>query len=139
MKNQLIAVAIQTDGTISPHAGRAEHWRVYATQGGASTPQLVWNIVLTPSSTLHEWHVKDDSSRHPLHSVDIAIALSGGDGVRTRLAERETILVDTQEADPEQAVIDFLKGELATGKGHQDELCLDPENHHQRHQSNQAS
>ena len=123
----LIAVAVREDGTLSPHAGRAKHWQVYAMNG--TQPELVWELVLTESGCLHEWHVRGDGNRHPLHSVDIALAGSGGDGVTRRLAERGTQLVTTAESDPLQAVEKFLKGTLADSLPHDESECLNPEHH----------
>lgn len=127
MSQQLIAVAVTDEGVISPHAGRALDWHVYVVNG--DTPQFVWAVTLSETGCLHEWHVRQDPERHPLHSVDIAIAGSGGDGVKRRLKERETLLVETVETNPAQAVTHFVAGNLKPGKGHDEDQCLDPENH----------
>ena len=128
MPNLLIAVALCDDGTLSPHAGRALHWQVYASTED-NKPVLAWELNLTDTGCLHEWHVRADNSRHPLHSVDIAIAGSGGAGVTRRLAERDTQLIGTAEKSPYQAVTDYLAGTLAPGRPHSEEECLDPEHH----------
>lgn len=125
MTTPLVAVAIQQDGTVSPHAGRALLWQVFAVEG--ATPEKVWELTLNDAGCLHEWHVRNDGNRHPLHSVDIAIAGSGGDGVKRRLGERDTNLVTTSETDPLKAVQNFLAGNLAAGAPHNDEDCLNPQ------------
>lgn len=129
MTTPLIAVAIQKDGSISPHAGRALYWRVFAVDG--TNPEMVWEITMTDGGCLHEWHVRNDGNRHPLHSVDVAIAGSGGDGVIRRLAERNTKLVATTETDPLKAVRNYMEGTLASGAPHNDDDCLNPEHRHQ--------
>ncbi len=122
MTTKLIAVAIQEDGTVSPHAGRALQWEVFAVDN--STQEPVWTLSLTDSGCLHEWHVRGDGNRHPLHGVDIAIAGSGGEGVTRRLAERNTELVTTTESNPLQAVVHYLEGNLPDGLPHEEAECL---------------
>lgn len=127
MTTTLIAVAIRDDGTVSPHAGRALHWRVYAVStltDGEAGPVPAWDILLTDMGCLHEWHVRQDGSRHPLHTVDVAIAGSGGEGVHKRLAERNTTLVTTAEPDALKAVLDYMAGTLAPGLPHDEADCL---------------
>jgi len=127
MTTTLIAVALRDDSTVSPHAGRALRWRVYAVStltDGEAGPAPAWDIVLTEMSCLHEWHVRQDGGRHPLHAVEVAIAGSGGDGVHKRLAERNTTLVTTAEPDPLKAVLDYMAGTLAHALPHDEAQCL---------------
>lgn len=123
MTASLIAIAIQDDNTISPHAGRAQHWEVYDVQPDQE-PVLAWTLNLTETGCLHEWHVRGDGNRHPLHSVDVAIAGSGGEGVRNRLAERDTQLVTTTETSPQKALSDFVNDTLEPGLPHDEQSCL---------------
>lgn len=127
MTAPLIAVAIASDGSLSDHAGRALHWAVYVADHG--TPERVWDIQLSETGCLHEWHVRGDGERHPLHRIDVAIARSGGEGVTRRLAARGTKLITTRETDPDTAVNHYLRGMLAPGNGHDPAVCLDPANH----------
>ena len=90
-------------------------------------PLLVWSIRLSKSGSLHEWHVRGNGERHPLHSVDVAICGSAGEGVTRRLAERDTQLLTTTETDPLKAIRDYLKGTLASGLPHEEAECLDPD------------
>ncbi|WNB74262.1 NifB/NifX family molybdenum-iron cluster-binding protein [Methylomonas koyamae] len=99
MAQKIIAVAVNQDGTIAAHAGRAATWQVYAAD--ESGAELAWTLDLTEFGSLHEWHVHGDGNRHPLHYVDAAIAASAGDGVIRRLAERNTELVTTSEISPQ--------------------------------------
>ena len=122
MTEKLVAVAITDDGSIAPHAGRASQWQVY-TVADASAISLAWTLDLTQIGCLHEWHVRGEGNRHPLHFVDIAIAASAGEGVRRRLQERETTLLTTSEANPEKAVAAYLSGNLPEGFPHEKVEC----------------
>lgn len=135
MISTLIAVATRADGSIDSHAGRALFWQVFVVTEEKPVPEHVWDIRLTETGCLHEWHVRPDNGRHPLHYVHVAIAASGGDGVRRRLNERGTMLVDTSETDPLQAVKDYVSGTLKPGKGHDEIECLNPEQHQARQDS----
>ena len=126
MDEKLIAVAVGNDGNIAPHAGRASQWMVYAVNNKCEICP-VWTLKLTNMSSLHEWHVRGDGNRHPLHYVDIAIAGSAGEGVKQRLAERNTELLTTVETSPQQAVIAYCNGNLAEGLPHDEQHCLKSE------------
>ncbi|MGR8932999.1 MAG: NifB/NifX family molybdenum-iron cluster-binding protein [Gammaproteobacteria bacterium] len=123
MDEKLIAVAVDDDGIIAPHAGRAARWLVYvvANESGAS---LAWTLDLTDIGTLHEWHVRGNGERHPLHYVDVAIAGSAGEGVKRRLLERNTELLTTVETSPQKAVEAYRVGELLEGLPHEEQHCL---------------
>lgn len=125
MTQKLVAVAIDSDGRIAPHAGRALQWRIYDLSETAA-PNLVWTLVLTHSSCLHEWHIRGKGDRHPLHFVDVVIAASAGEGVRRRLQERNTELLTTIETNPDQAVADYRSGNLAAGLPHDHQTCPHP-------------
>ncbi|WP_188745987.1 NifB/NifX family molybdenum-iron cluster-binding protein [Marinobacterium zhoushanense] len=132
MKSRLIAIATNEQGLVAPHAGRAKRWHVYALEPNDDQPELVWEINLTETGSLHEWHVRDDGRRHPLHAVDIAIAGSAGDGVTRRLAERGTELVTTAEPAPLKALTDYLNNRLSAGVPHEEPHCLHPEKREER-------
>ncbi|MBE9103274.1 NifB/NifX family molybdenum-iron cluster-binding protein [Vacuolonema iberomarrocanum] len=122
MAEQLIAVAVTNDGSIAAHAGRALQWQVY-TVSDTADPSLSWTLDLTRFGCLHEWHVRGDGNRHPLHFVDIAIAASAGEGVRRRLQQRETELLTTSEPNPEKAIAAYLSGNLPEGLPHEKVAC----------------
>lgn len=122
-ERRLIAVAVRADGTISPHAGRAKTWVVFDAAPG-EPPAEVWRLDLTPDTVLHEWHVRPDPERHPLHRVDVAIAGSGGDGVMRRLKERGVTLVLTAEPDPVAAITGLVAGTLPDALPHEHRECL---------------
>lgn len=103
MTQKIIAVAVDQDGTIAAHAGRAAKWQVFAT--GVSGVELAWTLDLTEFGGLHEWHVR-------------------GDGVIKRLAERNTELLTTRETMPQQAIAAYLAGKLAEGPPHDEQPCL---------------
>lgn len=122
MTEKLIALAVDNDGNLAPHAGRAKHWLVYAVSGD-SEPCLTWTLDLTETGCLHEWHVRGDGNRHPLHYVDIAIAGSAGDGVIRNLLQRNTALLTTTEISPLKALAAYQAGTLAEGLPHEEPHC----------------
>ena len=123
MTEKLVAVAVSNDGSIAPHTGRALRWKVYVVSDEADT-SLAWMLDLTNTSCLHEWHVRGDGNRHPLHFVDVVITASAGEGVRQRLQQRDTELLTTIETNPDQAVEAYRTGNLAEGLPHEDQACL---------------
>ena len=123
MTAKLVAVAVANDGSIAPHAGRALRWMVYVVSDEADI-SLAWMLDLTNTSCLHEWHVRGDGNRHPLHFVDTAIAASAGEGVRRRLQQRDTELLTTIETSPDKAVEAYRTGNLIEGLPHEDQACL---------------
>lgn len=123
MNEILIAVAVGEGGSIAPHAGRASRWLVYVA-GNNTEASLAWTLDLTEIGSLHEWHVRGDGNRHPLHYVDVAIAGSAGDGVKRNLLERHTILHTTTETAPLKAIEAYLAGELVEGPPHEEQHCL---------------
>jgi hypothetical protein len=122
MTQQLVAVAVNTDGSIAAHAGRALRWQIYVVPDDAGT-NLAWTLDLTHTGCLHEWHVRGDGDRHPLHFVDIAIAASAGEGVRRRLHQRNTELLTTSEDNPDKAVAAYRAGSLPAGLPHEKQAC----------------
>ncbi len=122
MAEKLVAVALTNDRNIAPHAGRALQWAVYVISDEADA-NLAWTLNLTNAGCLHEWHIRGEGSRHPLHFVDIVIAASAGEGVRRRLLQRDTELVTTIETDPDKAVEAYRTGNLAEGSPHGDRAC----------------
>lgn len=125
MTEKLVAVAVGNDGSIAPHAGRALRWMVYVVSDAVEA-SLAWTLDLTNIGCLHEWHVRGEGNRHPLHFIDVAIAASAGEGVRRRLQQRNTELLTTIEANPDEAVKAYWTGNLAAGLPHEDQACLHP-------------
>jgi len=122
MDEKLVAVAVQNDGSIADHAGRASKWLVYAVNNEPEA-RLAWTLELTDMGSLHEWHVRGDGNRHPLHYVDVAIAGSAGEGVKQRLLERNTVVLTTRETSPQQAVAAYRLGKLAEELPHEEQAC----------------
>lgn len=122
MTEKLVAVAVTNDGSIAAHAGRALRWRVYVLSDEADI-SLAWILDLTKMGCLHEWHIRGDGNRHPLHFVDTVIAASAGEGVRRRLQQRDTELRTTIETNPEQAVSAYRAGNLVEGLPHENPGC----------------
>ncbi|MNZ37287.1 hypothetical protein D3C78_547290 [compost metagenome] len=119
---RLIAVAIDRQGQVAGHAGRAHCWRVFDVWPGEA-PDGAYTLELDEHACLHEWHVCEHPERHPLHAVDVAIAGSAGDGVIRRLGERGVSLLTTGESDPERAVKAFLADALPPGQPHDEHAC----------------
>jgi len=122
INEKLIAVAVADDGNIAPHAGRALRWMVYVVSD-EFVANLAWILDLTEMGSLHEWHVRGDGNRHPLHYVDVAIAGSAGEGVKRNLLERNTQLLTTSETSPDKAIERYRVGELEKGLAHQEQHC----------------
>ena len=125
MAEKLVAVAITHDGSIAAHAGRALQWQIYVV-ADEQDARLAWTLNLTNVGCLHEWHVRGEGDRHPLHFVDVAIAASAGEGVRRRLQQRSTELLTTSETNPDRAVAAYWTGTLAAGLPHEHQACLHP-------------
>ncbi len=123
MTEKLVAVAVTNDGSIAAHAGRALRWRIYVLSDEADA-SLAWILDLTNMGCLHEWHIRGDGNRHPLHFVDTAIAASAGEGVRRRLQQRDTELLTTIETNPDKAVKAYQTGNLVEGLPHKAQPCL---------------
>lgn len=118
MAEQLIAVAVGKDGKLADHAGRALHWQVYVVTDTDIT--FAWALELSAMGCLHEWHVRGDGNRHPLHYVDVALAGSAGEGVTRRLKERNTVLLTTAESDPIAAIAAYRADNLPAGLPHEE-------------------
>ena len=123
MSEKLVAIAVANDGSIAPHAGRALQWLVYIVSDEVEA-SLARTLNLTNVGCLHEWHVRGDGERHPLHFVDVAIAASAGEGGRRRLQQRNTELLTTIETNPDKAVKAYWMGNLAAGLPHENQACL---------------
>ncbi|MEO0804479.1 MAG: nitrogen fixation protein [Cyanobacteria bacterium J06642_2] len=120
MTEKLVAVAVTDDGSIAPHAGRALRWRVYVV-ADETEASLAWTLDLTQTGCLHEWHVRGDGNRHPLHFVDIVLAASAGEGVRRRLQQRNTELLTTIKMHPDKAIAAYQAGNLPEGLPHEEQ------------------
>ena len=86
-------------------------------------PEEAYTLELAEHACLHEWHVCEYPERHPLHTVDVAIAGSAGDGVIRRLGERGVSLLTTGESDPARAVKAYLADDLTPGAPHDEHSC----------------
>lgn len=127
MTEKLIALAVGDDGKLAPHAGRALRWMVYVVSDESGS-SLAWTLDLTDVGCLHEWHVRGDGNRHPLHYVDVAIAGSAGDGVKRNLLQRNTTLLTTVEISPLKALEAYRIGTLTESLPHQEPHCQKTDN-----------
>lgn len=119
---RLVAVAIDRQGKVAGHAGRAHRWEVFDVWPD-EPPEHAYTLELAEHACLHEWHVCAYPERHPLHAMDVAIAASAGEGVIRRLAERDVALLCTGESDPLAAVRAWLAGCLPPGLPHEEPGC----------------
>ncbi|MEM0910551.1 MAG: hypothetical protein AAGJ37_06220, partial [Pseudomonadota bacterium] len=76
----------------------------------------------------HEFHVNfSESSQHPLHQVDVALAASAGNGVIDNLRSRNTTLLTTVETLPMDAIKTYLVLRDEMHVDEEEQLCLDLE------------
>ncbi|MGB0206005.1 MAG: NifB/NifX family molybdenum-iron cluster-binding protein [Neptuniibacter sp.] len=121
-KPLLIAVPIE-NGAIAEHAGRALTWNVFFSETDGFV-QYGWQLQLDEDASLHLWHVRDHGgNRHPLHSVDVVVARSAGEGVIRRLLERNTHVYITKQRNPERAAVAYVHGLLDKGHVSDDSAC----------------
>ncbi len=121
-KPLLIAIPVDEVYLIAEQAGRALRWNVYFSEVKGQA-QFGWQICLSQAGSLHEWHVRGEGDRHPLHYVDRVIVRSAGLGVVRRLQERDTLVCLTEQKCPEKALHEFLKGQVDTITEQQDLSC----------------
>jgi len=114
-----IAVTSQNRKTITGHAGKCRRFWVFNIENNAIVSKEL--LELEKKQTFHE------SSKHELHPLDgIQVFITGGmgQGMVSRLARKEIKGLVTEEKDPENAVLLYLKVSLTT---------KEPEIHHHRH------
>ena len=107
-----IAIA-STDWTkVSGHAGRARRWLVY-TAGDDRRLSAPERVELPSDMVFHNF---EDDRPHPLDGIVALIAVSAGEGFMSRMKRRGIDARLTAEADPEQAVRDYLAETLPPPK-----------------------
>lgn len=103
-----IAVTSQNRREVTEHAGRCRKYWIYDIED-----QQVINKTLLELPLEQSFH---ESAAHAPHALDmVAVLISGsmGQGMYLRLAAKGIIGIVTDEKDPDRAVNEYLKGNLA--------------------------
>lgn len=103
-----IAVGSQNLQTVTPHGGKTRRFIIFEA-GAGTVPEMMGRLELPPALTLHNFR---SDGPHPLDAVDVVIVASAGEGFVRRLAERGVKTVITDEKNPLDAVLGYLRGEL---------------------------
>jgi len=106
-----IAITSQNRKTITEHAGMCRKFWVYEVQDQFVVGKSL--VELEKEQSFHEVAHADKAAPHPLDGISLLIAGGAGQGLKIRLAQRGVQVVVTTVTDPDQAVVDWLKGELA--------------------------
>ncbi len=106
-----IAITSQNRKTITEHAGMCRKFWIYEVHDQSVVCKNL--IELEKEQILHEVAHADSAAPHPLDGISLLIAGGAGRGLQNRLAVRGVQVVVTTVTDPDQAVADWLKGELA--------------------------
>jgi len=106
-----IAITSQNRKTITEHAGMCRKFWVYEVQDQFVVGKSL--VELEKEQSFHEVAHADKAAPHPLDGISLLIAGGAGQGLKNRLAQRGVQVVVTTVTDPDQAVVDWLKGELA--------------------------
>lgn len=106
-----IAITSQNRKTITEHAGMCRKFWVYEVQDQFVVGKSL--VELEKEQSFHEVAHADSAAPHPLDGISLLIAGGAGQGLQNRLAQRGVQVVVTTATDPDQAVVDWLKGELA--------------------------
>ena len=102
-----IAVASQNRKEITGHTGRCRKFWIYTIEGTNIIDKSM--LELPKEQSFHESSPLESS---PLDSVQVLIAGGMGSGLARRLAVKNIKALVTKEKEPDQAVADFLSGNL---------------------------
>lgn len=114
-----IAVTSQNRKNITEHAGRCRKFWVFMTD---DTDIVERELLELPKE--QSFHDSPHQEPHPLDDIDVLITAGMGQGMVARLARKNIKGVVTEESDPEQAVLRYLKGTLES---------VQPNAHHHEH------
>ena len=108
MKNKKIAIPVNQDGILDGHFGHCKFFALYTIKDN----QIVSEEILIPPphepGLLPRW----------LAEKGVGLVIAGGMGSRAQDIFQQNgiqVVVGTLENNPEQAVLNYLNGELATG------------------------
>ena len=103
-----IAIATNENwNKVSGHAGQNRDWLVFDCQPGAPLPEPE-RVQLSKEQLPHNFR---DDGPHPLHSVEIVVAASAGDGYLRHMEKWGAQVLLTGETDPLVALEKILAGE----------------------------
>lgn len=106
-----LAITSQNRKTITEHAGMCRKFWVYDIQDGVVRSKTL--VELEKDQSFHEVAHAGSATPHPLDGIGLLIAGGAGRGLQNRLAQRGIEVVVTTATDPDQAVADWLNGNLA--------------------------
>lgn len=104
-----IAVSSQNFRTVTGHAGRARRFLVFDATLPCD-PEETGRLDLPLEMAMHNF----SGGHHPLDEMDVVITAGAGEGFIQKLSHRGVKVVFTDQADPRQAVRDFLFGQRKT-------------------------
>lgn len=102
-----IAVTSQNRRTITEHAGKCRKFWIYETDQNQVVAKTLLELPIEQS-----FHQSSLQAPHPLDDVQVLIAGGMGSGLNRRLAAKNIKALVTSETDPDQAVLDYLQGNL---------------------------
>lgn len=111
-----IAVTSQNRKTITSHAGKCRKFWIFNIENKAIVSKEL--LELPKEQCFHE---SPKHEPHPLDNIQVFITGGMGQGMVSRLARKEIKGLVTEETDPENAVLLYLKDSLTT---------KEPEMHH---------
>lgn len=117
-----VAVTSQNFKTVTAHAGKARRFLIYDISTPCS-PHEVDRLDLPKEMSFHEFH----GEQHPIDGVEAIVTGGAGQGFVARLAQRGIEVVICGEADPLQAVKDYIQGVVKPA-------AADADHHHHLHQ-----
>ncbi|MER2557933.1 MAG: NifB/NifX family molybdenum-iron cluster-binding protein [Candidatus Competibacter denitrificans] len=102
-----IAVTSQNRRTVTEHAGKCRKFWIYAIEYGQIANKTLLELPIEQA-----FHQSSPHQPHPLDDVQVLIAGGMGSGLNRRLAAKNIKALVTSETDPDQAVLDYLQGNL---------------------------
>lgn len=106
-----IAVSSQNFKTVTGHAGRARRFMIFDITLPCD-PEETGRLDLPREMAMHEF----GGGPHPLDQMDVIITAGAGEGFIRKLSHRGVKVILTDQADPRQAVRDYLFGQKGTNE-----------------------
>lgn len=106
-----IAIASQNRKHVTGHAGRCRKFWIYEIIDGQVVDKALLELPMEQS-----FHASPPDAPHPLDGVQVLITGGMGQGMVTRLAQKNIEGLITTEPDPDRAVALYLAGSLPQGE-----------------------